>query len=240
MKKIRTFSTFRPDYLPTLEYFWYLTQCDIVVLTDHFLYSKRSPVALSPPLAENSDKLRIPVKHNRQQLPIFQKQIDSEKNWQKKHWKTIYHTFHNYPFAFYYLPLLKELFDGFDNRLNAVQKILLKQIAEWLHSPREMVCVSDFFYDKNNNELVQFFSGQFKAYTYLILPHYFTNNWVDASYLKAHKINYRYFATFPDSNLLNAYANNSILKFLMQFGPEAGYLIKQYLDDESQHAQHVS
>lgn len=240
MKKFKAFSTFRPDYLPSLEYFWYMTQCDKIVLTDHFLYSKRSPVALSAPLAEKSNRLRIPVKHDMDQRPIFQKIVDDQSNWQKKHWKTIYHTFHNYPFAYYYLPLLEKMFSQPENRLNILNKNMIQQIAAWLNFPSDMMGVSDFFPKKDNNELVVYFSEKFHAETYLIFHHYLTNNWIDASYLKARQINYDYFKPFPDYHLLVSYRHHSVLKFIMQFGPEAGYLIKQYMDNRTGKTPYVS
>ena len=63
----------RPEYLPGLDYFWKLAQCEALIFTDHFQYVKRSPITVSPPLSGFGSSLRIPVRHTEKPLAIKEK-----------------------------------------------------------------------------------------------------------------------------------------------------------------------
>ncbi|MBD3224092.1 MAG: hypothetical protein GF313_05145 [Caldithrix sp.] len=220
-----------PCYLGSLEYFWKIAQCDVLVLTDQLQYTKRSVASISAPLKENDDRLRIPVKHDEQPTPIFKKRIDTSLNWTRKHYKTLYHTYHHLPFAYYYLPQLNEVFDRLPSKLTDVLYNIIMLISGWLHFDVQIITGSSITNFEEANAFIRQAMHQYQASIYLNDETVFRRNWVSKKILNEFGVETKTFYPLPDSHLFRSYAHQSILLFILQFGPESGYLIKQYLPE---------
>jgi len=225
-----SFSTFRPEYLPSLEYFWKIAQCDSVVFTDHLQYSKRSPVSISPPLIDEESRLRIPVSHKPMLQPICLKQVDDHSNWRQRHFKTLKHSFHNFPYGYYYLPLLNDFYQAESSNLADLLHSLNLQIIQWLHLKCRLYRSKDHQINKDPHSFIKYWQHKLGSSNYMISHEVVKNQWINPSVLNDQKVEFRFFPDFPDYHILESFREKSIISFLMQFGPEAGYIICQYMD----------
>lgn len=223
------FSTFRPEYLPSLEYIWKIVQCNFVVITDHIQYTKRSPISISAPLNESDSLLRIPVLHKPLLEPIYLKRVDDHSNWRKQHFKSLQHIFHQFPYGYYYLPLLEEIYNSASSYLSEFLFILLKQIGQWLHLDLELHRSGKFNVPNEPHNFIKYWQDKSNGTKYLISLEALEKEWLNQDILIQIRIQYDYFSGYPDYHILKTYKNISVINFLMQFGPEAGYILKQYL-----------
>lgn len=226
---MKTFSTFRPEYLPNLLYFWKLAQCNHAVLTDHLQYTKRSAVSISTPLNRTDQYLTIPVNHKPLVQPIYKKAIDDHNPWRKTHERTLYHVFHHHPYGYYYLPLLKELYFNSGVKLSDLLISLIEHCARWLNLEVSFHRSSEHGISSDPYTFLDSWAHRFQPVRYLVSEEIFTNTWLEPESLESSGIVYDTFQAFPAYHILETYKEKSILAFLMQFGPEAGYLIRQYL-----------
>ena len=224
-------ATFTPAYLPSMDYFWRAAQADHIIYTDHFQYVKRSLSTISAPLDENKLLLRIPVLHDKKRLPLSEKRIDYSAPWHKKHFKSIHHLFHELPYAYHYLPQIKAIFDkeiiNLSDFLNEWQVIFLK----WLQLPVKSKRASEIGFRDQNEAVLLFWCHKYSAKGYITQKEIFKKGWVDQELLEKKGIQCSTFAPMPEAHILTSYKDLSILNFLLQFGPEAGYLIRQYLPE---------
>jgi len=181
-------ATFRPEFLPALEYIWYVSQCDVLVLTDHFQFVKRSPVSISAPLSDAGEQLRIPVKHDGKKTPISAKHIDNNHNWHKKHLSRMRHLYHEFPFSFYYFPLIEELYQQADSLLSNFLKRFLQILLKWFHIPAAIVPASDFNPQADNNNFIINLCAKLKCDTYAALPEVYEHNWVNRTVIEKESI----------------------------------------------------
>ena len=152
-------STMRLEYFPTLEYFWYLSQCDILILTDHFPYSKKTALCISAPINDMNINLQIPVTHDQEINQIYKKSISHKSDWPREHLLTLQHQYKKQPFEYLYFPILMQLLNSKDSNLSLFLTDQIKQIAEWLHFDIEIYRASDLGYQNNNNECIFNFEG---------------------------------------------------------------------------------
>ena len=221
--------TFRPAFLPGLTYFWQIAQCDVAVFTDHLSFSKGSSINRSAPFPDGQTVLRIPVLHNEKRGRIFETEIDYHSGWKEKHLKTLHHFFHNLPFAYYYLPELEDLFNSEFNSLGDFLFELHKILVHWLHLSVRFLRSSEGDFNGSAEELIAFWCAKTHSATYISQPETFENQWVNKQQLKEKGLEISTFSPLPDSHLLRNYQDTTILQFLLQFGPEAGFIIQQYL-----------
>ncbi len=221
--------TFRPAYFPSLEYFWQIAQCDEAVFADHLSFSKGSLINRSAPFNDEQTILRIPVLHNRKRLQIFATQIDPKSNWKQKHLKTIHHFFHQWPFSYYYLPELNVIFNEEYGSLGNFLWRLNTKIIQWLHLSVKLARSSELNFDDSAENLIIQWCTQLKAKVYISEAQTFEQGWVKRKLLETKGVQTLTFKPLPSSHLIKNYQLLSILGFLMQFGPEAGYIIRQYL-----------
>lgn len=222
-------TTVRPTYFPSLQFFWQMAQCDVCVFTDHLRFSKGSGVTRSAPLSVEQTVLRIPVIHNQNRAQIATTQIDFHSDWKQKHLKTIHHLFHQLPFAYYYLPELNALFDEPHNALGDFLWRLQQTFVKWLHLPVSLMRSSQINFNGQPEQLIVEWCAQSGATSYMSENQTFEKGWIDREYLEKKGIRVSTFQPMPQSHLLASYRDFSILNFLLQFGPEAGYIIRQYL-----------
>jgi hypothetical protein len=236
MQFLRNFSlamklfTVTPAYLPALAYFWKIAQCDILILTDHLQFTKRSPATISAPMHSNMECLRIPVYHDSPQKPIAAKRIDLSDNWKKKHLTTIRHLYHNLPFAYHFLPLLEEIYSNEEEFfLSPFLHRLIEQFLHWLHLPAKVFASSGMKITDSPTELIREWHRELQCSHYINDDQVFSNGWVDRQALENDSIACDTLLAIPDAHIFQAQAKISILEFLCLYGPEAGYLIRQFL-----------
>lgn len=223
----RWLTTLRPEFLPDLSCFWKIAQCDLVVLTDHLQYVKRSSITVSAPLRSSNDRLRIPVLH-KGQVSISEKEMDLGHNWKKKHLSLLHHLFGDSPFGYYYLPLIKEMYDSENRLLIDFLYHLLQSIVSWLHFDCEIVLSSKLFKTEPGQPVV-YLANKLNADSYLADIEVYTRGWVSRIKLKQNSIKTFEFEKLSEAHILQSNKGLSILAFLMQYGPEAGYLLRQFL-----------
>ena len=224
-------STFRPEYFPTLEYFWRFAQCDHVVLTDHFQYSKRKTFTISAPITDINIVLHIPVIHDNEVNPLYKKHISYNNDWPQKHVLTLKHQYHKQPFEYLYFPALKNLLYSRENHLSYFLANHIEQIAKWLHLDIQIYRASEIGYQSDNNRCVLEWCHSLKCNIYINSAFVFEQNFVNKKKLEKNYISIREFKDYPAANIFQYYKDKSILSFLFQFGPEAGYLIRQFLPE---------
>lgn len=226
----------RPAYLPSLKTFWNLSQTDTALFADHLQYVKRSQITASAPLTENGQRLRIPVKHDPTPQAIARKRTDEQDNWRRKHWQTLRHVYHDHPFAYYYLPQIEEWYTTVQHNLADFLFTVSVTLSEFLHLDINWVRSSEMKMDASAHE------------DYLILmtrpdqtAKYLTEreDGLDWSALAQAGIRRGRFTPLPQTHLFQSYAEDSVLTFLMQFGPEAGYLIRQFMPANQESGKEV-
>ena len=222
-------STFRPEYFPSVEYFWCFAQCNSIVLTDHFQYSKRKAFSISAPINNSDTVLTIPVSHDNELNPVYRKIISYDHDWPIKHYSTIKHQYQRQPYAYLYLPKIEKLLFSGEPNLSTFLTKQISQISDWLNFNVEINQASEIGYQPDNNNCIIDWCRLFKSSTYINSSFVFENNFVDEDKLKQKAISSMVFIKYPTASIYQYYKNLSILSFLFQFGPEAGYLIKQFL-----------
>ncbi len=222
-------TTARPEYLPDLNYFWNIAQSDLLILTDHFQFVKRSSITVSPPLSGFGSSMHIPVKHTGAPVPIMDKKVSLGRNWRVKHFKSIYHQFHLAPFGYYYLPLFEEIYKDNTDSLSDFLIILLKKIIYFFHLQIEILRASDIGFSQNSNETIVDWCQNNSALHYITSDEVVQNRWINMEMIEENGIELSTYSALPNYNILTSYNGFSVIGFLMQYGPEAGYILKQYL-----------
>lgn len=222
-------STISPAYFPDMEFFWKIAQSDVLVLTDHFQYTKRSSLTISAKLQTSQPRLRIPVRHTQQLCRIDEKLLVQNDSWPKKHLQTIRHMFHHAPYSYYYFPQLEELFNNKKNKLSGFLMEILVQLAGWLHLETKLYLASEHEPRGDNQALIEKWCKKFKCESYIQDDAVFRNNYVNEKHLNTRHIKTARFVPFPDYHILKSNRELCILHFLFHYGPEAGYMLRQYL-----------
>ena len=221
-----------PAYLPTMAFFWNIAQTDQVIITDHFQYVKRSSAAVSAPIGQQKLQLRIPVLHDENRLSISKKRIQSSRYWRNRHYKSLKHIFNKTPFAEYYLPDIQELLNMGDNLAEFNIK-WLEYLIERLHLPAKLQAASKIGFADSNEESIKQWCTKLSCSQYITDDHYYKEGWINSKLLKSQSIDTEQFTRIPNVNILQTYKDESILELLFQFGPEAGYIIRQYLPSKN-------
>ena len=222
-------STQQPAYFPSLDFFWNAAQSNILVLTDHFQFMKRSPATVSARPQISQPALRLPVKHGAPKSPLCEKIFDPNSNWAKKHLHTIRHMFHHTPYAYYYLPIIEELLENHPPNLADFLHATLSELMRLLHLDLQILRSSELGHNGTNEALITEWCQQTKSTVYAADSAIFNEGRVDEKILLQNGITCKRFAPFPDYHILHSNRYLSILYFLFQFGPEAGYMLRQYL-----------
>lgn len=218
-----------PAYLPPLSYFWKMAQAERVIITDHFQYVKRSSLSVSAALDENGLQLRIPVLHDKRPVPILEKKTDRATPWPGKHFRSISHLFHDAPYAYHYLPQMEELLSKAASNLSDFLYGWLDSFLRWLQLPVKTERASEVGSKDTNEESILFWCEKYGCREYIADAGVYYKGWVKPDILAKKKIKCREFAPMPEAHILATYKDLSVINFLLQFGPEAGYLIRQYL-----------
>jgi hypothetical protein len=229
LEKQLRLGTAQPEYLPGLEYFWKLAQCDSVIFTDHFQFTKRSPITASPPLSGFGSSMRIPVKHTEAALTISEKKIDMGQSWSEKHLKSLHHQFHLTPFGYYYLPKIEEIYREKIDSLSDFLILLIENFITFFHLPITVKRASNLSYTSDNTKTIIDWSHNLNAAEYITSDEVISKGWIEKNRIINSGITLNTFASLPEYHILQSYNDFSAIGFLMQYGPEAGYILKQYL-----------
>ncbi len=222
-------TTMRPAYLPALEFFWNVAQCDVLILTDQIQYVKRSEISVSAPLKNEDDRLRLPVRRRPHPAPIYQKELDSGINWASKHYRTIYHSYHDLPYAYYYLPRIERLYTRDRSSLMNFLHDTLQTLLEFMRLNVRLYRASAFNRFKDNASFIAGVMNATGANGYINERQVFRMGWIDTAALQNRSLPVKIFKDYPDSHFLQSYRSTSALHFILQLGPEAGYLLRRYL-----------
>jgi hypothetical protein len=222
-------STIRLEYFPSLEYFWQMSQCNIAILTDHFTYSKRTIMPTSAAISEKNVTLRVPVSHDKEVNPIYKKTISRLSDWPRDHILTLKHQYKNLPYRYLYFSIIEQLLNSKETNLSQFLTTHIKQIADWLNLDLKIYRASDIGFQYENNKSVIEWCNLFKCKTYINSSYIFNQNYVNKKQLEVESIMVCECSKIPDVNIFQYYKDKSILSFIFQFGPEAGYLINQFM-----------
>ncbi|MBN2426608.1 MAG: WbqC family protein [Calditrichaceae bacterium] len=222
------FTTLPLWYIPSLNYIWKLAQCSLCVFADHLQYNKKSPVSISAPLGEDNHRITLPVRHDGKRLPISEKLIDNSIDWAAKHYKTMYHIYHQFPYGYYYLPKIKEILERQNTNLSDYLFLWIEKMIGWMHLSVKVHRSSELNYPGNDTDLIINISENYKKNIYVNENEVYERGWINKHTLEQKKIIIRNFVEFPEANIFAAHRHMTILTFLMRFGPEAGFLIKQF------------
>lgn len=218
-----------PSYFPNLDYFWQLVQCRALLLTDHYQFVRRSPATISAPLQTSQPALTIPVRHTDKPLPVYKKRIDTSSNWSRKHIQTIRHIFHHAPYSYIYQPQLEELLLKEETLLAELLINLLKKILQWLHIEIPVLRASEFPDGLSNEQLILAAARQTGSHGFFAAEDVWQRGAVSPTVLEKAGIRSATFAPLAEYHILQSNRELSILYFLMHYGPEAGYMLRQYL-----------
>ena len=224
-------STMRLEYFPSLEYFWNLSQCDKLILTDHFQYSNKTIATISAPINDVNINLKIPLVHDKEVNPIFKKNISHRSNWLEEHLLTLKHQYKKQPYAYLYFPILHQILNTNEINLSRFLTDQITLIADWLHLRIKIYRASEAGYDDDNNQNVLNWCQHLDCDEYINSSFVFDNGFVDQIVLERQHIAIRKFINLPGAHIFQYYKNMSILSFLFQFGPEAGYILRQFTPD---------
>ncbi len=220
--------TLRPAFWPDLNYFWRMYQCDLVLLTDHLLFIKQSEITVSAPFQEKKQKLRIPVKHTGCNQTIADKEMDTMHPWREQHLKALQRIFSDNPFTYLYLPQIQNLYTSTDDNLTEFLYRIIHRQAEWLHLKSRLLLSSRL---TSNNDATAFVIEQCKSFgcgAYLAERRVYDRGWVNEKKLRRSGIEPIVFRPLPKANIIKTSGSFAALSFLMQYGPEAGYLLRQF------------
>ena len=224
----KTLCTLRPAFWPDLEYFWRMYQCDYVLITDHLLFIKQSEITVSAPMQDKRQTLRIPVRHTGRSQTIAEKRMDKMHPWRKEHLNALKAVFRDAPFAYLYLPEIEKLYASENDNLSGFLFNLIAKQHEWLLL-KSVLKRSSLL--EPVNEATEFVINQckkFDCHFYIADERVYKKDWVKKGKLAAAGIESIIFRPMPEAHLLAGNKDFAALSFLMQYGPEAGYLFRQF------------
>jgi len=224
----KTLCTLRPAFWPNLEYFWRMYQCQTVILTDHLLFVKQSEMTVSAPFREEKQRLRIPVKHTGRPQTIAEKEMDGQHAWRREHIDAIKRIFVNSSWHFLYLDQIKNLYDRAGKNLTDLLYQLIAFQANALHLKTPLVTSARLRPAGDATQFILEACAQWGCNGYRAERQVFERGWVDRRRLEKAGIGTSVFDPLPDVHILQVAAKFAALSFMMDFGPEAGYLFRQF------------
>ena len=218
----------RPAFWPNLEYFWRMYQCHTVILTDHLLFVKQREMTVSAPFRDKMQRLRVPVRHIGRPLTIAEKEMDGQHAWRSDHIEALRSIFVNSDWQFLYMPRIQELYDrAGENLADWLYHLIVFQM-EALHLKARLFTSARLRTAGDATQFVLDACSQYGCTAYRAEPQVFERDWVDRQRLEKAAISTAVFDPLPDAHILQSAAKDAALSFLMDFGPEAGYLLRQF------------
>lgn len=176
---MKTYSTFSCCYLPPIEYFFYLINCENAIIDIHENFVKQTFRNRTSILSPNGKlDLVIPLLKKGKQSKIKNIKIAYYENWKKTHWKSIESAYRNSPYFEYYEDDFRPFFmekkqdSLIDFNLQLLSKIIeildidveLKKSDSYISNEDSIVDYRTISPKKNNNlifdEYIQVFSNK--------------------------------------------------------------------------------
>lgn len=130
-------------YLPWLRYMEKIARCDAFIVLDNIQFNKNG--------WQNRNRIKSSQGAQLMTVPVFAKdrqrldevKVDSSRNWQQKHWRSIEQAYAKAPFYEMYSPFLKETYAREWDTLNAVNRYMLDGYIEHLGIDTKIHYASD-------------------------------------------------------------------------------------------------
>ena len=210
-----------PYYFPPAEYFLDIINCKYLLVADNFQYIKRSPINRT--VLNQRHTLTIPVIHEGKFVKINEKKITYAENWQNKHLKSIYHSYHDSTYFEDYFYIFEDIIKKNHKFLFGLVYDSLIKLMQCFHINPEIICISNLKFKKNLNlDLIQF--AEERKLTHFNTIDLYMENFFNSLQHSEKKPEIRYIKK-KNSDL---YLKNS-LDLLFNFGPEASFKLRECL-----------
>lgn len=157
----------QPQFFPYPGFFHKLSLADKYVILDNTQYDKRYTNRNKIAANSNPIWLTVPINKKHKFLPNNQVKINNEIEWQKDHWKKIYHSYKNTEFFDKYSEYLKDLFSKKWDLLLELNFETLKKTLEWLGIEIEIIKESDLKINSTSTQRLVDICKQVDADTYI-------------------------------------------------------------------------
>lgn len=135
----------QPNFLPWLGFFHKLLNCDVFIFLDDVQFPRgrcfTSRVAIKSP--SGSAWLTEPVKGKGDLLPIKDVTLANERNWKRKHLKTLEFDYKKAPHFIEYFPLIHQAYQTEDDNLSNFNINLITNLAQSLSASARLVRASE-------------------------------------------------------------------------------------------------
>ncbi len=156
-----------PSYLPWRGLFHRISQADIFGLTDTDRLSPKSEHVRNTIIGPNGPiTLTVPVLGGRDQR-LCDVRIDNSKDWQKKHWRSIEHAYHDAPFWGDYHGAIQETVCAQYDRLYAVGAATIATLGAFFNVPWQFYLASTLDVHGAGSDFILNLCKHFDADTYL-------------------------------------------------------------------------
>lgn len=107
-----TLAADKPNYIPTVDYFYKMARADVFAMADDISYTSGSTISRTPIKSPQGKLwLSVPVlTGGRGAQQIREVKIDPAKNWRQKHWKALSLNYKYAPYFEYYADFFEELY----------------------------------------------------------------------------------------------------------------------------------
>lgn len=124
----------KPNYIPTVDYFYKMARADVFVMADDILFTSGSDISRTPIKSPQGKLwLSVPVlTGGRGAQQIREVKIDPAKNWRQKHWKAIGLNYKYAPYFEYYADFFNELYQEDWQDLLELNSAILQYIRKVL------------------------------------------------------------------------------------------------------------
>jgi len=221
MKKV---AVLQSNYIPWKGYFDIIKSVDEFIIYDDVQFTKndwrnRNKIKTH----KGVEWLTIPVRHNNLFQKINETKI-SDKNWTKRHWKTITINYAKSKFIDQYKDVFEELYLGCtDELLTKINFRFIKAINQILQIQTKMTFSSDYELINGKNERLLFLLKQAKADVYVSGPA--AKNYIIEKEFKNENIDIQWmdYSNYPIYNQLYPPFEHgvSIIDLIFNEGPDA-------------------
>lgn len=139
-------------YFPCIEYFTILEKCEEVIIEVKENFQKQSYRNRCYILDANKiDRLTVPVLSANKGLPLEAMQIDSNHQWQKRHWRALLSAYSKAPFFEYYSVYFENLFQTDYQFLIDINKDILALCCKLLGLKTRITYTDNYVGDYGND-----------------------------------------------------------------------------------------
>jgi hypothetical protein len=220
----------QPHYLPWIKYFSKIHQTDKFCLVDSIQFRKKYFQHRNIIRAKSGAFwLTVPVKtKGKFDQNICDVEIDNSVPWRRKHWKSIYISYHNAPYFSRYADFFKDVYDKDWKFLADLDEHILKGMLGFFSIKKDIVRSSTFNPQGKKTDLLIDIAREMKADGYLSGTGG-ALEYVDEEKLKKAGFSHR-FQQFTHPNYSQFHGefipNLAAIDLLFNHGPESGAIIE--------------